>query len=304
MFGCVELGASHAPSQTSPSEGGDDMSHARWLALAVPFLVGACRVSSTPAGTSTLTAASNVAASAPAAGQAERLSRCPSAVSGATTVVTETPDGVEVRITASGDATNEIRRRSAALVAAADETRGKHQGTGAVNGQFGRCPVVMRNTKLDVRDIPGGSAVAMRPSQPRELAWLRREVETRSAQLASPKPFGPGLMKSCPSAVPNAETTVTNTANGVEVKVTEPTPAGTRAIRERAKELMAAHGAPRDERCPSSSADATISVAEVPSGVVITMKPKRSEDLATFRSTVQERSRLYEPALTAAPANR
>ncbi|MDF2697858.1 MAG: hypothetical protein K0S65_6241, partial [Labilithrix sp.] len=161
-------------------------------------------------------------------------------------------------------------------------------------GQFGRCPVVMRNTKLDVRDIPGGAAVAMKPSQPRELAWLRREVEARSAQLATPKLFGPGLMKSCPSAVTNAETTVTNTARGVEIKVTEGTPAGQRAIRERAKELQA-HGQARDERCPSSIADATVSVAEVPSGVVITMKPKRGEDVGSLQTTVHDRARLYEP---------
>jgi hypothetical protein len=274
------------------------MSHARWLGLAIPILVGACRVyTGGPTGTGTLSAAENLAASTPVAAHAERLSHCPSVVSGATTLVTERPGGVEVRITASGDATSEIRRRATFLLSASEETRGKHQGNGGANAQFGRCPVVMRNTKLEVREIPGGAAVVMRPSHPFELEWLRREVAARSAQIATPKLFGPGLMKTCPSAVPNAETTVTSTPHGIDVKIIEPSPAGTRAIRERARQL-AAEGPTRDERCPSSAPDATVTVSEVNEGVLITMKPKRSEDMALLQHTVQERARFFEPVRT------
>jgi hypothetical protein len=274
------------------------MSHARWLCLALPVLAGACRVyTNGSAGTTRLTAAENLAASRPTVAQSERLSRCPSAVSGATTLVNETPGGVEVRVMASGEATEEIRTRAAALRGAAEETRGEHMGNGMSKARFGRCPVVMRNTTLEVRDIPGGSAIVIKPSHPNELAWLRREVEARSAQLATPKFFGGGLMRTCPSAVPNAETTVTNTPYGVDVKVTEATPAGTRAIRQRAKEL-AVQGPVNNDRCPLTAPDSTFTVSEVPGGVLIAVKPKRSEDLATLRTTVQERARFYEAPAT------
>jgi hypothetical protein len=272
------------------------MSHERWLAFAVPVLVGACRVyTNAPSGTSSLTAADNLAANAPVAAQSERLSRCPSAVNGATTVVSEIPAGVEVRVMGTGDATtSEIRKRATSLAASAEETRGKHQSNGAMNGQFGRCPIVMRNTKLEVREIPGGAAVAIKPANPSELDWLRREVEARSAQISNPKLFGPGLMRTCPSAVPNAATTIIDTPNGVDVKIIESSPAGTRAIRERAKEL-ASQAPARDERCPTSATDVTVSSSEVTGGVIVTLKPKRSEDLEALRRTVHERARTFAP---------
>ena len=271
------------------------MSHARRMGLVIPIVIAACHAHpKEPTSESRLTAAERSIPSGPVAAAGDRLLSCPSVVPGATTLVSEVPEGVELKITGTGDATtNEIRRRGGLLRAAAEETRGEHQGSGAGNGRFGRCPVVMRNTRIDVREIPNGAAIVLKPSHPTELAWLRREVEARSAQLASPKLFGPGLMKTCPSAVPNAETTVTNAAYGVDVKVTEGTPAGVRAIRERAKEL-AAHPV-RDERCPINSTDATLTV---PGGVSIAVKPKRREDMTLLRHDVLERARSYEAPAT------
>ncbi|MBN9163956.1 MAG: hypothetical protein J0I07_23515 [Myxococcales bacterium] len=274
------------------------MSHARRMCLVIPIVIAACHAHpKEPTSESRLTAAERSIPSGPVAAAGDRLLSCPSVVPGATTLVSEVPEGVELKITGTGDATtNEIRRRGGLLRAAAEETRGEHQGSGAGNGRFGRCPVVMRNTRIDVREIPNGAAIVLKPSHPTELAWLRREVEARSAQLASPKLFGPGLMKTCPSAVPNAETTVTNAAYGVDVKVTEGTPAGVRAIRERAKEL-AAHPV-RDERCPINSTDATLTVSEIPGGVSIAVKPKRREDMTLLRHDVLERARSYEAPAT------
>lgn len=275
------------------------MAHARWLLVVVPLGVAACHTSgatrSEPAGRGTLTAADADLARAPAA-EAERMPLCPSAVGGARTLVSEVRGGVELAITATGDGAGEIRRRASALAAAAEETRGEHQGSGAGRARFGRCPVVMRNTVLTVREIPGGAAIVLAPSQPAELAWLRREVEARAAQLAAPKLFGEGLMKTCPSAVPNSSTTVTDASYGVDVRVTESTPAGAKAVRERAKALAARPAG--DERCPAAAPNATLAVTEVPGGVKIAVKAKAREDVAGVRRIAHERARAYEPPVT------
>jgi hypothetical protein len=269
------------------------MSHARWLSLAVPLSMLACRGAKEPAGMTRVTGASVVTATS--AAQADRMPHCPNVVAGATTVVNEVPGGVELRIVAEGEGMNEVRRRAAFLSSAADETRGKHRGTGAGAAQFGRCPVVMRNTKLEVREIPGGAAVVVRPSEPGEVDWLRREVEARTAQLAAPKPFGPGMMTICPAAVANAQVTVIDKPYGVDVKLTERTPEGTRAIRERAKELAARGAGVEEERCPASAPNATLVAVEVPGGATVAIKAKRPEEVASLRRLVHERARSYEP---------
>lgn len=277
------------------------MSHARWQYLALPLFLFSCLCSclcscmgaKEPTGVARVTGASVTAT--PAA-QAERMPHCPNVVPGATTVVSEVPEGVELRIVAEGDGIGEVRKRAAFLSTAADATRGKHNGGGVGAAQFGRCPVVMRNTKLDVREIPGGAAVVVKPSDTAELAWLRREVEERSAQLAAPKPFGSGLMRICPSAVPNAHITIIDKPYGVDVKMTEVTPEGTRAIRERAKDL-AARGPGGEERCPAMAPNATLIAVDVPGGASMAIKAKRPEDVASLRHMVRERARSYEPPI-------
>lgn len=269
------------------------MSDARWLYLALLLVLGACQSrANAPAGAGALTAA-NVPAGV-AAAEAERMPHCPSVVTGATTTVIEVPDGIELRITARGDQTQEVRRRASSLASAAADTRGKHRATGELNARFGRCPVVMRNTKIETREIPGGIAIVVKPSNVSELGWVRRETEARAAQLSAPKPFGPGLLKVCPNAVPGSETTVIDKPYGADVKVTAQTAEGVLAIRERAREL-AARGATNDERCPAAISDATLSPTEIHGGMSIAIKAKRPEDIASVRHDVRERSRMFDP---------
>jgi hypothetical protein len=273
------------------------MSHARWFGFALTIsVISSCHVAPKEvAGTSNVTAASspNPSATAPAATQAERMPHCPNLVLGASTVVREVPDGVELRITAGSDGEGEIRRRAAFLTGAGEATRGKHRASGAVAAQFGRCPVVMRNTKLETREIPGGVALVVRPSSPLELEWVRREVEARAAQLDAPKAFGPGLMRSCPNGVPGAETIVRDAPYGADVVVTATTPEGMRAIRDRSNEVV--RGTATEERCPVTSPLATLAVTDAPQGVSIAVKAKRPDDIASLRHTVRERVRNYEP---------
>jgi hypothetical protein len=270
------------------------MAHARWLCLAIPMLLTACRPE--PTGQTAVTAASGIIPSGAAAGQAERMPHCPSVVPGATTVVGEVPGGVELRITADGTGANEIRKRANYLSSAAAEKRGKHRASGEGGGEFGRCPIVMRNTKLEVEEIPGGVTVIVRPSDPAELDWLRRESEARSAQLAAPKPFGHGLMRTCPNAVPNAVTSIVDAPNGVELKVRGTSPEETRLIRERAKELVS-RGAPPDERCPASVPNAMLFVDDTKDGATITIKAKNPRDVPNLRKSVRARAQEYAPPI-------
>lgn len=274
------------------------MSRAHWLGLAIPIFVSGCHLGAKePTGTGSLTAATHSAAGGPSAEHAERMPHCPSVVAGADTLVSEVPGGVELRITAPGDAANEIRTRSTFLATASDETRGEHRGNGGGRAQFGRCPVVMRNTKVVTREIPGGAALVVTPLHPSEVEWLRREVESRSAQLSAPKPFGPGLMTTCPSAVARAATSVTDSANGVDVKVTATTAEGVRSIRERARRLASAGTLPPEERCPVATRDASLVVSDVQGGVSIAIKPKHGVSVESLRHTVRDRARAFAPAV-------
>lgn len=275
------------------------MSDARWLLLAIPLAAAACHSraaapTAAPTGEGTLTAASVPAG--PVAALAERMPQCPNVVPSATTIVSEVPGGIELRIVAEGDGANEVRRRTAVLVSAADETRGEHQASGALGGRFGRCPVVMRNTKLETREMSGGVAIVLRPSSPSELHWLRREVEARAAQVAAPRPFGSGLLKTCPNAVPSSETTVVERPYGADVKVLASTAEGVRQIRERAHALARRGPAP-DDRCPSAIADATLTVSEIRGGASIAIKARRSEDVDALRRAIRERTSTFEPPL-------
>ena len=119
----------------------------------------------------------------------------------------------------------------------------------------------------------------------------------RAAQLASPKAFGPGLLKACPNAVPGSETIVVDKPYGVDVKVLAPTAEGAKDIRDRVKEL-AAPAAAKDERCPAAISEATLTPTEMHGGVTIAVKAKRPEDVAALRREVRERSRMFEPPLT------
>jgi hypothetical protein len=228
--------------------------------------------------------------------RSERMPQCPNVVPGATTVVREVPDGIELRITAAGTASAEIRRLAAFLVGRAEETRGRHRANGGGEGRFGRCPVVMRNTRLEARDIPDGAAVTLRPSTPAELDWLRSEVESRSAELDAPKAFGAGAMRNCPSAAPNAQTTMRDTPLGVEVAVTGTTADTVEDIRRRGRAL-AAMPPIAPSRCPITPPGAKISATETSNGVTLTVQSGRPEDVDALRQVMRDRARRFAPPI-------
>ncbi|MEO6574582.1 MAG: hypothetical protein ABIP89_12135 [Polyangiaceae bacterium] len=261
-----------------------------WLCLGIPALVVGCQNKPKQEMTTTTTGAT-----LPAAARADRLTNCPSAVAGSITVVAAVPDGIELRVTGNEQAMAEIRHRTEFLTRASASSKGKHDGAGTGGAQFGRCPVVMRNTSVQGRDIPGGAIITVKPSDPIELDWLQREVEQRSAGLANPKAFGQGNLARCPSSVPNAETTVIDAPYGADVKVMAPNEDAARMIRTRAHDLSQnVKSAGPAERCPVAMDNTILVFSDIPGGAMIAIKTNKPEDVASVRHTARERAAEFE----------
>ena len=273
----------------------------------------------TALATATATAMPPASASAASAKQGN-MTHCPNAVEGATTDIKDTKEGVDITVTAKDDkATKDIRDRSKHLVdaAKAESATPKHTGEGSGGGQFGRCPVVMKNTGIEAKDVPGGSMISVKAKDPKEADWLRREAKERQAELAEPggKDAGQRKMANCPSAVQGATTTVKEAAGAMELTVTAKDEAATKDIRDRAKKILeAAKADPTDVkhtgdgkgggglgRCPIILKDTTVTAKDAPGGSVFTVKPAKPGDLAGLVKEAKERiETLATPAGSAA----
>ena len=117
---------------------------------------------------------------------ARKMANCPSAVPGAVTKVEEKGDAVLVTITAKdAAATTDVRERAkkldeAAVKAASD----KHDGMGGGAGT-GRCPVVLEETTLASKEVPGGIEVTVKPKKPADLAKLSKESKDRAERFVA-----------------------------------------------------------------------------------------------------------------------
>jgi len=115
------------------------------------------------------------------------MENCPSAVQGAVTQVTNTKDGVVVTVIAKdGKAEREIRRRAQIQEEVSNQpARGaiEHTGTGTGSGRYGYCPGAMRHTKLEARDVPGGSQMTVRAAQKSDVAKLQQRAKERAEAL-------------------------------------------------------------------------------------------------------------------------
>ena len=143
------------------------------------------------------------------------MAHCPTAVTGATVAIKDVEGGVEVSVTGKDDATTkEIRARMALLADAAKSAADagvRHSGKGEGHGVYGRCTVVMKNTKLETAEIAGGVKAKVVALDKGEVDWLRRETRDRDKEAKAPGGQGAGTqrMAHCPSAVPGAKTVVT-----------------------------------------------------------------------------------------------
>src|SRR5262249_2274753 len=145
------------------------------LALSA-FAAGCDEQKSTPAAPSaTASAPVEASATASAASPAPtasahtpgkgKMANCPNAVEGATTDFKDVDKGIEILVTAKAEgATKDIRARAKHMAdVSKDASRGNkaHDGSGQGGGQFGRCPVVLKNTKVAVEDAEGGAKLTV-----------------------------------------------------------------------------------------------------------------------------------------------
>jgi hypothetical protein len=248
---------------------------------------------------------------APAASVAPlgKMAHCPSAVDAATTAIADVDGGVQVTVTAKGDlAVGDVRARARFLADAAKSTTStvKHTGKGEGSGIFGRCPVVMRETMVDVSDVEGGSTIVVRPKDAAQLDWLRRETRERAAEdEAAPasKGAGGGKMSHCPSAVDGSSTVIRDGKGSFDVIVTAPSDPAVKQIRERARHLVeaakldpvqVAHtgdgtGGGGVGRCPVVMKDTVVTEKDIDGGAQLTVAPTKPENLAAIRHEAQDR---------------
>lgn len=125
---------------------------------------------------------------------AGKMAHCPSAIAGVTTTLKNTKDGVSVILTAKDDPTTKsIRERVAHLIeisknpeAGAAAAAATHTGDGGGGGSIGRCPVVLQDTSLTAKDIPGGSQVDVKADAAPGVATLQAEAKERAAKFQLP----------------------------------------------------------------------------------------------------------------------
>jgi hypothetical protein len=190
----------------------------------------------------------------------------------------------------------------------------KHNGSGEGGGTFGRCVVVMRNTQVEAKDVAGGTEIAVKPKDAKELDWVRREARDRQKEMSDPnaKEAGQGKMAHCPSAVTGATTTVKDSKDGVEVTILGKDDAAMKEIRDRSKGLLEAakvdpktiahkgdgSGGGGYGRCPVVLTDTTVESKEVPLGILFTVKPLKPADAAALRKETKERAAAFTMAAT------
>jgi hypothetical protein len=118
-----------------------------------------------------------------------KMENCPSSVPGAKTTVAEDKGAVKLTIVApNAKATKTIRDNARHLVNVSKEAGRApqpvtHDGKGHGGGGLGRCPVVLTDTTVTSKSIPGGAAITLKPKKAEELAVLKKTVEERLASL-------------------------------------------------------------------------------------------------------------------------
>lgn len=276
------------------------------------------KTDATPPAPSASASAMSSASAAPSASadlaSSGKMAHCPNTVEGATTTITDVEGAVSLAVVgANPTAIAQIQARSQALLDASKNQDGgvHHNGTGEGGGQFGRCPVVMRNTTLTVTNSASGATIVVKPATPKELDWLRRETRERYAELSAPNAAGAGAgkMSHCPSAAPGANTLVADVASGVTLTITGKSDAVTSDIRDRVKHLLDAAKAPAPTgshdgsgngggglgRCPVVLTDTAVTAKDVPGGSAVTVKSTKPNGVDGLRKETRDRVATFSP---------
>ena len=258
------------------------------------------------------TAEAGTAAAADAGTADGHMANCPTAAPGVTVALKDVEGGIEVSITGKDEAAaKEIKARMAKLVEADKHEADagvKHDHSGSGRGAYGRCTIVMRNTKLTTTDIPNGVKATVLASNKTEVDFVRRETRERDKESGMAASAGAGIhkMAHCPSAVEGAKTVVKDSKEGVIVTVTAPPGAADKVkdIRDRAKhtaDVSKMAEPPKVEhtsegkgggglgRCPVVvEGNTTVEVKDIDNGSEITVKAKK--DVPALQKEAKERA--------------
>jgi hypothetical protein len=172
---------------------------AGWCVLGV-LALAACRERS---GAEPTGASSAVPPGRALAVPADQMRGCPVTAPGARTSILEEAGAVRLIVRAGSEAdVAEIRKRGRHLLemvrqaadpkatgdaaakraALAEAGASGKQGTAGLSG---KCPVMWRDAALGVEDVPQGAAFTLRPADPKDAAWLGRQVRERFDELAA-----------------------------------------------------------------------------------------------------------------------
>lgn len=114
------------------------------------------------------------------------MMNCPSAVTGATTRVERTPDGVDVIVVAAEAGDREYVRELAeyhAHLGAPSTDRGEHSGFHGGPGRIGHCPIIHYRTQVTYSSISEGAIIHVKARSPMEVEQLQQETEQRARSL-------------------------------------------------------------------------------------------------------------------------
>lgn len=134
-----------------------------------------------------------------------KMANCPSAVEGASTAIAEKGGAVVVTVTARGDeAIGDVRARAKKLVDASKAgDSDKHDGNGAGAGT-GRCPVVLEDTTIALKDVEGGAEIAITPVKGGDLAKVAKEAKERNERFTAGAALAPAPSASAAPAAGSA----------------------------------------------------------------------------------------------------
>ena len=108
-----------------------------------------------------------------------------SAVDGAKTTVTNSSQGVVVSITGPAEKVDEIRtraRHTADVSKKETGNAGHHTGDGSGGGGVGKCPIVVEDTNVAVRDVANGVEVDVNATK--DVPALQKEAKDRVQAFA------------------------------------------------------------------------------------------------------------------------
>ena len=135
---------------------------------------------------------------------AGKMAHCPSAVEGAKTTIKNTKDGVSVVVVATADdATKAIRDRAKHLVDVSKSEDGgtamTHTGEGGGGGNVGRCPIVIKDTTITAKDVPGGSQLEVKAKSAADVTALQAETKDRAEKFQLSTPGAPSASGGAPA---------------------------------------------------------------------------------------------------------